>query len=229
MQIYGLFSNAGAMKPTSTAASTGGDAISSEQKDPASLATLLGADTESSATRAATAKKKLDEIKQQLQALRFWASDPDTLARLAKQLAQQLGSAAQQLAGSGMTGADGSIAAVAGIATAASQASKAQAADVTSEANGQTSFVERAYREFAEIDARSGSEGRMVDEFKSVAEQLKQVLRKAEQDLRTEGAGRDADDARRASHVLSAAIGSLDGFGTGLAALGSAAPSSVSI
>lgn len=230
MQIYGLFSNAGTTKPTSIGTSAGVDAIPSEQRSTASLAALLGNDTEASTSRAANAKKKLDEIKEQLRTLRFWASDPETLARLAKQLAQQLGSAAQQLAGSGISGADAGAAAVSGIAAAAmSEASTAQADALSAEVDqsGQATFVERAYREFDDTDAQSGSDERMIGEFKSVAEQLKQLLRKAEQDLRRDGAGRDADDARNAGHALSAVIAKLDGFGavSGTVAI----PSSVSM
>lgn len=96
MQIYGLFSNAGVTRPMASGASTASEPV--EDKSSASAAWLLGTD-EDTADRAAAAKKKLDDIKEQLRMLRFFASDPETLARLAKQLAQQLGRAAQQLAG----------------------------------------------------------------------------------------------------------------------------------
>src|SRR6478735_1793232 len=107
MQIYGLFSNASVTRPAASGAAPG---AVGESKSPASTALLLGRDDESAANRAAAAKKKLDEVKEQLRMLRFFASDPETLARLAKQLAQQLGTAAQQLAGAGGGGAASGVA-----------------------------------------------------------------------------------------------------------------------
>jgi hypothetical protein len=65
-------------------------------------------------------------------------------------------------------------------------------------------------------------------ELKSAAEQIKQLLRKAEQELRSEGAARDADDARAAGHALSAAVGKLGGFDAS-AGNALAFPTSVSI
>ncbi|WP_455854421.1 hypothetical protein [Ensifer canadensis] len=67
----------------------------------------------------------MDELKEQMQMLRFWASDPETLARLAKQLAQQLGAAAQQFAGGGSSGLAGGGDTAAGAASAATTVASA--------------------------------------------------------------------------------------------------------
>ncbi|WVT74227.1 hypothetical protein QM996_03700 [Sinorhizobium chiapasense] len=226
MQIYGLFSNAGVRRPATSGISTAG-----EGKSPASAALLLGTG-EGTANRAAAVKKKIDEIKEQLRMLRFFASDPETLARLAKQLAQQLGTAAQQLAGAGGTKeADGvaSAAAAAALAEAGNaQTEGAATGDDAVAPSESANFAERAYREFSDEDRESGSTMKVVAELKSVAEQVKQLLRRAEQELRNDGSARDADDARAAGHVLSAAIGKLGGID---ASAGNAFtfPSSVSI
>ncbi|OCP00848.1 MULTISPECIES: hypothetical protein [unclassified Ensifer] len=237
MQIYGLFTNAGAMRPTAPGTSTASETVNSENKTPASAALRLVSGNESNADRAAAAKKKLDEIKEQLRMLRFWASDPETLARLAKQLAQQLGTAAQQLGGAGATGGTSDATSASGAAAAAAaalaEAANAQAGDTEIAEQAvttpdQSTFVARAYREFDGDDDQSDLTVRVAAELKSVAEQLKQILRKAEQDLRAKGSGRGADAARTASHALSAAVGQLGGTdATAAAAL--TIPTSVSI
>ncbi|WP_429808086.1 hypothetical protein [Ensifer sp. B1-9] len=210
MQIHGLFSNAGVRRPATPGTSTAG-----EGKSPASAALLLGTD-EGADDHAAAAKKKIDEIKEQLRMLRFFASDPETLARLAKQLAQQLGAAVQQLAGAGgIEAADGVASAAA--ATALAEAGNAQTEGAATDDDavappGPANFAERAYREFSDEDRESGSTMKVVAELKSLGEQVKQLLRKAEQELRNDGSVRDADDARAAGHVLSAAIGKLGGI-----------------
>ncbi|WP_077962012.1 hypothetical protein [Ensifer adhaerens] len=242
MQIYGLFSNAGVMRPAASGATLGGDAMGGDSKSPASTALLLGTGDESAANRAAAAKKKLDEIKEQLRMLRFFASDPETLARLAKQLAQQLGTAAQQLAGAGGGGAasGGASASAAAAATVLANAGSAQAdagsaqtdapaADSEAEPpSGPTSFAERAYREFGADDGHSDPAAKVAAELKSVAEQLKQLLRKAEQDLRAKGSGRQADEARAAGQTLSAATGNIEGAG-GSAIASLSVPTSISV
>ncbi|MBD9648689.1 hypothetical protein IB267_10025 [Ensifer sp. ENS09] len=225
MQIYGLFSNAGVTRPATSGAAPG---TVGEGKSPASTALLLGRNDESAANRAAIAKKKLDDVKEQLRMLRFFASDPETLARLAKQLAQQLGTAAQQLAGAGGGGAGVSSAAAAATtaATALADAGSAQAdtsgaqADATADSeaepsSGPASFAERAYREFGGYNDSSDVVAKVAAELKSVAEQVKQLLRKAEQELRAQGSGRDADEARTAGQALSAATGNIEGAGGG--------------
>ncbi|MGO4618434.1 hypothetical protein AB4Z34_22030 [Ensifer sp. 2YAB10] len=226
MQIYGLFSNAGVTRPA-----TPGTTTAVEGKSPASAALLLGSD-EDTADRAAAAKKKIDDIKEQLRMLRFFASDPETLARLAKQLAQQLGTAAQQLAGAdGAGAANGAVAAAAAAALADAGSAPMQdatAGDDTPTSPEPTSFAERAYREFSDDDRGPGTKAKVAAELKSAAEQIKQLLRKAEQELRSEGAARDADDARAAGHALSAAVGKLGGFDAS-AGNALAFPTSVSI
>ncbi len=244
MQIYGFFSNAGATRATTTGSPAATDAAALEQKNGSPLLNLLRADEETAASRKAVAKKKLDELKEQLRMLRFWASDPETLARLAKQLAQQLGAAAQQFAGGGSTGMTGgggvATAGAASAATAADmaamQASTAEAANTGGEEGNDhdkpqpSSFAERAYREFSSDGSQDSSDARTIAEFKSLAEQLKQVLRKAEQDLRAKGAGNDADDARKASNTLATSMASLDAAGTaGAPASAVTIPTSVSI
>lgn len=244
MQIYGFFSNAGATRATPAGSSATTDAAALEQKNGSPLLNLLRADDETTASRRAVAKKKLDELKEQLRMLRFWASDPETLARLAKQLAQQLGAAAQQFAGgssTGMTGGGGDAAAgtaspATTAAMAAMQASTAEAASAGGEEGKDhdkpqpSSFAERAYREFSSDGSQDSSDARTIAEFKSLAEQLKQVLRKAEQDLRAKGAGNDADDARKAGNALATSMASLDAAGTaGAPASAVTIPTSVSI
>ncbi len=246
MQIYGFFSNTGVARGATAGSPVGIDAAPLEKNTGSLSLKLLRVDDEVAASRKALAKKKLDEIKEQLQMLRYWASDPETLARLAKQLAQQLGAAAQQFAGGGSPGmptGDGAATGAASAATAAASAAAAamhadaeHAADAgTQEAKGSkdsapTSFAERAYREFGADNAEDRSDARTVAEFKALAEQLKQILRKAEQDLRAKGAGSDADDARKAGAALAASVASLDQAGmAGGAAPTLAIPTSVSI
>lgn len=241
MQIYGLFSNAGVTRPATSGAATG---TVGESKSPASTALLLGRNDESAANRAAIAKKKLDEVKEQLRMLRFFASDPETLARLAKQLAQQLGTAAQQLAGAGGGGAVSGVSSAAAAASTAATAladtgsgqaeasgAQADAAAADSEAepsSGPASFAERAYREFGGDDDGSDAVAKVAAELKSVAEQVKQLLRKAEQELRAKGSGRDADEARTAGQALSAATGNIEGAG-GNATVSISIPTSISV
>ncbi|MGH6805614.1 MAG: hypothetical protein ACREEJ_01995 [Ensifer adhaerens] len=240
MQIYGFFSNAGTARATTAGSPAGIDAAPLAQKNGSSLINLLRADDETAANRKAVAKKKLDELKEQLQMLRFWASDPETLARLAKQLAQQLGAAAQQFAGGGSAGMAGGGDAAAGAASAAATAVTLVNADETANAGGEdgkgsdksgpSSFAERAYREFSSDSSEDSSDARTAAEFKALAEQLKQLLGKAEQDLRAKGAGSDADDARKASTSLTTSIASLDVTRTAGAIAGAIAiPTSVSI
>ena len=213
MQIYGLFSNAGVTRPA-----TAGTSTAVEGKSPASAALLLGTDDDTG-DRAAAAKKKLDDIKEQLRMLRFFASDPETLARLAKQLAQQLGRAAQQLAGADGAGAINGVASAAAVAALAdagsAQVEGAIPGNDAATSAEPTSFAERAYREFSDDDGESGATAKVAAELKSLAEQIKQLLRKAEQELRTEGSARNADDARAAGHALSAAVGKLGGIDPG--------------
>ncbi|MGF6172330.1 hypothetical protein [Ensifer sp. 4252] len=246
MQIYGFFSNASATRTPTAGSPTGIDAAPLEQKSGSSLLNLLRTDDETAANRKAIAKKKLDELKQQMQMLRFWASDPETLARLAKQLAQQLGAAAQQFAGGGSAGMTGGGDAAAGAASAATTAASAASemmqvsADETANDGGEesksqdktgpSSFAERAYREFGSDRSEDSSDARTIAEFKALAEQLEQVLRKAEQDLRAKGAASDADDARKASASLGKSIASLDSTGiAGMAARATAIPTSISM
>ncbi|MCY1741472.1 hypothetical protein [Ensifer sp. SL37] len=236
MQIYGLFSNSSVTRPAASGAAPG---AVGESKSPASTALLLGRDDESAANRAAAAKKKLDEAKEQLRMIRFFASDPETLARLAKQLAQQLGTAAQQLAGAGDGGA------ASGVASASAAAVLADAGPVQADASSaqtdapvaggeaepsteRTSFAERAYREFGGDDGGSDPVAKAAAELKSVAEQVKQLLRKAEQELRAKGSGRDADEARTAGQSLSAATGSIEGAG-GNVTVSISIPTSISV
>lgn len=239
MQIYGLFSNASVTRPAASGAAPG---AAGESKSPASTALLLGRDDESAANRAAAAKKKLDEVKEQLRMLRFFASDPETLARLAKQLAQQLGTAAQQLAGADGGGAASGVASAspaasstvladAGSAQADTSGTRTDAAVADGEAessSGRTSFAERAYREFGGDDNGSDPVAKVAAELKSVAEQVKQLLRKAEQELRAKGSGREADEARTAGQSLSAATGNIEGSG-GRAIASLSVPTSISI
>lgn len=240
MQIYGLFSNAGVTRPATSGAAPG---TVGESKSPASTALLLGRDNESAANRAAAAKKKLDEVKEQLRMLRFFASDPETLARLAKQLAQQLGTAAQQMAGAGGGGAVSGVSSAAAAASTAVTAladagsgadasgAQADAAAADSEAepsSGPASFAERAYREFGGDNDGSDPVAKVAAELKSVAEQVKQLLRKAEQELRAKGSGRDADEARTAGQALSAATGNIESAG-GNATVSISIPTSISV
>lgn len=243
MQIYGFFSNASAARATTVGSPAGIDAAPLAQKNGSSLLNLLRADDETTANRKAVAKKKLDELKEQLQMLRFWASDPETFVRLAKQLAQQLGAAAQQFASGGSAGMAGGGDAAAGAASAAATTASAMmqaSADETANAGGEdgkgsnktgpSSFAERAYREFSSDNSEDNSDARTAMEFKALAEQLKQLLGKAEQDLRAKGAASDADDARKASASLATSIASLDATGTAGAIGGAIAiPTSVSI
>lgn len=240
MQIYGFFSNAGRARATTAGSPAGIDAAPLAQKNGSSFLNLLRVDEETTANRKAVAKKKLDELKEQLQMLRFWASDPETLARLAKQLAQQLGAAAQQFAGGGSAGMAGGGDAPAGAASAAATAVTLVNTDETANAGGEdgkgsdksgpSSFAERAYREFSSDSSEDSSDARTAAEFKALAEQLKQLLGKAEQDLRAKGAASDADDARKASTSLTTSIASLDVTGTAGAIAGAIAiPTSVSI
>lgn len=247
MQIYGFFSNAGATRSPTAAAPLGIDAAPFEQKPAPSLANLMRVDDEIAASRKAIAKKKLDEVKEQLQMLRFWASDPETLARLAKQLAQQLGAAAQQFSGGGSAGMAGGDGAQMGAASNAAEAALATAsataqADTDEAANAggedgrgsgnseRTSFAERAYREFGSDSSEDRGDAATIAEFKALAEQLKQILRKAEQDLRAKGEASDADGAKRASNALTTSMASLDATGAvGVTAGAVTIPTSVSI
>lgn len=247
MQIYGFYSNAGAARSPAAGSQSGFDAPPLEHGTGSSSLKLFRVDDEVAANRKAVAKKKLDDVKEQLRMLRFWASDPETLARLAKQLAQQLGAAAQQFAGGGSAGMPGGDGAAMGAASSAASATLA-AASATAKAstdeavnsgsedgrdNGRTeptSFAERAYREFSSDSSGDKADAATIAEFKALAEQLKQLLRKAEQDLRAEGDGSDADDARRASNALAASMSSLDAAGpAGATVSATTIPTSVSI
>lgn len=241
MQIYGFFSNAAATRSPTAAAPFGIDAAPLEQKTGPSLANLMRVDDEVAANRKAIAKKKLDEVKEQLQMLRFWASDPETLARLAKQLAQQLGAAAQQFSGggsAGMPGGDGAASSAAAAALAAASATAQTNADEAASKGSEdgtgrgntepTSFAERAYREFGSDSSGDKADAATIAEFKALAEQLKQILRKAEQDLRAKGEGSDADGAKRASNALTTSMASLDAAGAA-GATAVTIPTSVSI
>ncbi len=169
--------------------------------------------------------------------IRFFASDPETLARLAKQLAQQLGTAAQQLAGAGDGGAASGVASAAAVladagpvqADASSAQTDAPVAGGEAEPSSErTSFAERAYREFGGDDGGSDPVAKVAAELKSVAEQVKQLLRKAEQELRAKGSGRDADEARTAGQSLSAATGNIEGAG-GNVTVSIGIPTSISV
>lgn len=99
-----------------------------------------------------------------------------------------------------------------------------------SDKTGPSSFAARAYREFSSDNSEDNSDARTAAEFKALAEQLKQLLGTAEQDLRAKGAASDADDARKASASLTTSIASLDATGTAGAIAGAIAiPTSVSI
>jgi hypothetical protein len=91
-----------------------------------------------------------------------------------------------------------------------------------------TSFAERAYREFGGDDGGSDPLAKVAAELKSVAEQVKQLLRKAEQELRAKGSGRDADEARTAGQSLSAATGNIEGAG-GNVTFSISIPTSISV
>jgi hypothetical protein len=57
---------------------------------------------------------------------------------------------------------------------------------------------------------------------------VKQLLRKAEQELRAKGSGRDADEARTAGQSLSAATGNIEGAG-GNVTFSISIPTSISV
>lgn len=108
----------------------------------AAVETLKGRTSEASEERKAQARQKIEQLKARLQMLRSMASmDPEGTARLAAQLARELGAAVKAYAaagGTGGSGATGAIPVASGAEGAAPEAADAAAVTVEQAPSGDT-------------------------------------------------------------------------------------------
>ncbi|MDO9417318.1 hypothetical protein [Pararhizobium sp.] len=177
------------------------------------------------AQQKATAAQRLAEAKEELRALMMWVSDPETLARLAQQLAAKLGSAANQFA-AGMAAEAGAVVSTASTAVAA------DAAQVSAEAEQPqaSTFAQRAYAEMSDDspgNARSDQD--TMNELKSVARQIKQLLEKARRDMAQQKLDSESGGIDKAIAVLEAAAARLPETGGTAPAEPVAIPLSITI
>lgn len=182
------------------------------------------------------AQRKLEEAKQELQALRTAGFPPEVIARMAAELARKVGAAASEFAAAVATG--GSAGAAAPVANAASAATTATAdaasaatadttaaatdttdtgsqttgaassdakkADNDSQSDDQTTESDaaaqarKAYQSVVEDGPKSSGisaeDRQTMEEFKSVINELKQILEKAMRELRQKNRQGDHDD-----------------------------------
>ncbi|WP_426229701.1 hypothetical protein [Pararhizobium sp. DWP3-4] len=172
----------------------------------------------------ARSRQKLDDAKKQLEYLRRWNFDPETLARQAGHLARQVGAAAKDFASAvsagSITGA-GTTSTMEAAATLAGQ-SDAQTAGTTDSAEDDMSFAQKAYqdtmKDAAEQKTISAADRKTLEEFKAVAQEIKALLEEAQRRMREQkNADQNAiSEAQRSGESLNQAIERLNAaFGGG--------------
>ncbi|MBY5739570.1 MULTISPECIES: hypothetical protein [Rhizobium] len=148
----------------------------------------------------ATAQRKLEEAKQQLEMLRSSNMAPEVVARLAAELARKVGTAASEFASSVSTGSPATAVpmnATTDAAAVATSGADAALTDISGEtAAGETGSQEpdaaanarNAYASVVEdapkFSGISADDRETMEEFKTVVRELKQVLEKAMRELR---------------------------------------------
>ncbi len=187
------------------------------------LQTLRDSMTTSAEATKARAARKLEEAKQQLEMLKSGGFPPEVVARLAAELAHKISAAAAEfasavaasatsaasaansaasVAGAGTTAADAAGAAAdqsAASATEASSDSSDASTEQTDEPDGATA-ARNAYQSVVE-DGKQATSGisaedrKTMEEFKSVLQEVRQLMDKAMRELRAhngqQGSGAD--------------------------------------
>lgn len=165
----------------------------------------------------ARAKQRLEDAKQQLAFLRRWGFDPRVIARQGGELARQVAAAARDFTGAMPEGP----AAAPQAGTADQAATAMQPADAQGDGAGggdgdgdEGSFAQKAYREAmsdgAATPALSDDDSRTLDDFKTVARQIRSLIEEALRRLRAQKAEGSAAAAQQASASLDQAVAALD-------------------
>lgn len=160
---------------TSDATST--EARSTLQQAFLAMSKVLEEDAEEQKARA---RQKLEDAKAQIEFLRRWHFDPAVLARQAASLGISVNVAASDfMEALGETGAAGANAL--GTATSPSDDTKATDANEVDGSQPPRTAAERAYQEAMEDDSgrMSAQDRATLEEFKAVAQELKQLLEEA--------------------------------------------------
>jgi hypothetical protein len=206
------------------------------------------------------AQRKLEQAKQELQALRTAGFPPEVIARMAAELARKVGAAASEFAsavatgGASDAGATASAGADTSTATATPSADTAAAAsdaapagtlgDETATTSGSAqatadegtdtseadaaAHARKAYQDIIDDSPKSSSisssDRQTMEEFKSVVQELKQILEKAMRDLRQKNDHSQSADAGTAEGSIETTVARLS-----TSASSSAVPTSIII
>lgn len=200
----------------------------------AAVETLKGRTSQASEERKAEARQKIEQLKARLQMLRSMASmDPEGTARLAAQLARELGAAVKAYAAAGGTGGGGGITAAVPAASGAEGAT-AEAGDAAtavtveqapSAENGQTAAkaedgakpanpyqqaIDEQKAQAAESSRRSGeqrADREFMADVRRLAAELKNLVRAATEKAR---AGDDDALSPQEAQELDKAVADMD-------------------
>ncbi|RZJ94964.1 MAG: hypothetical protein EON88_11710 [Brevundimonas sp.] len=217
----------------------------------AALQSLKSQRSSANEDKKAAARQKVEELKARIRALRMtMVGDPEAMAKIVARLARDLGAAvkAYAAAGGSATGM-GMQAAPAGAGTAPADASGAEASaqGVMPEAAGETAqetpadpdatgedasanknpyraIAERQQAEAAEQarkNADKGADARFASDVKSLMNELKAILRQAEQQGKREGDDGPSPGQDAADKALKEVQGALDDMTSPISGMGS--------
>ncbi len=186
MQISGI-SSSYPFRTTATAAGT------APAEPPADIQSLRDralevfkstAEADADATKA-RAKQRLEDAKKQLEFLRRWNFDPETLARQASQLAREVSTAAKDFASAVSAGSTTGAADVNTTGVAVALGGQSETADSTED---DMSFAQKAYqdtmKDATEQKTTSADDRKTLEEFKAVAQEIKALLEEAVRRMR---------------------------------------------
>lgn len=167
----------------------------------------------------AKAQRKLEDAKQQLEMLKSSNMPPEVVARLVAELARKVGTAASEFAAAVATGSPAAAVpadAAADSAAAATSDVDAVSTDTTADTAvpepTDTAEARKAYKSTVEDSPKfsgiSADDREMMEEFKEIVHELKQLLEKAMRELRQQD--------RQAGAYASA---DMAGFSSGAAAI----------
>lgn len=202
------------------------------QQAQSAIATLESVKRNQGADVKARAKQKVEELKSRLQALRLiYANDPKKLAHAAAQIARELSAAAKNYASAGGQASDLGTAADTGsvslpnatdaatpetgattavpTATAAADGGATETGDKAGQATA-TSPSTGATSNAVKGDAQTEADAEFAREARQIARQLKEILRRREQQQ-----ARDDADRAAGERSVAEAEATLDTFSTG--------------
>lgn len=145
------------------------------------------AEADADATKA-RAKQRLEDAKKQLEFLRRWNFDPETLARQASQLAREVGAAAKDFASAVSAGSTTGAAAANTAGVTAALSGQPETAGTAGSTEDDMSFAQKAYqdtmKDATEQKTTSADDRKTLEEFKAVAQEIKALLEEAVRRMR---------------------------------------------